>query len=54
MVTQVGQWWAADGKKIPLDHVVQHISAIGWMGLRHLPKKPVRSRRRKAAIKPRT
>jgi AcrR family transcriptional regulator len=45
MVTQVGQWWAADGKKIPLDHVVQHICAIGWMGLRHLPKQPVKERK---------
>lgn len=40
MVTQVGQWWAADGKKISRDHVVRHLCALGWMGLRHLPKKP--------------
>jgi AcrR family transcriptional regulator len=52
MVTQVGQWWAADGKKIPLQHVVQHITAIGWMGLRHLPKQPVRAGR-KSTRKPR-
>lgn len=45
MVTQVGQWWAAEGKKVSLDHVVEHVCAIGWMGLRHLPKKPQKIRR---------
>lgn len=40
MVTQVGQWWAAEGEGFSLDHVVKHVSALGWMGLRHLPSKP--------------
>jgi hypothetical protein len=52
MVTQVGQWWAADNKKIPRDHVMQHISAIGWMGLRHLPKRPIRASRRRRTPRP--
>lgn len=41
MVTQVGQWWAADGKSFSVDHVARHVAALGWMGLRHLPKDPV-------------
>lgn len=40
MVTQVGQWWAEAGRKVPRDEVVRHVAALGWMGLRHLPKKP--------------
>lgn len=42
MVTQVGQWWASEGKKFPREHVVKHICALGWLGLRHLPKKKKR------------
>lgn len=38
MVTQVGQWWASEGRKLPLQHVVRHVAALGWMGLRHLPR----------------
>ena len=41
MVTQVGQWWAAEGRSFSLDHVARHVAALGWMGLRHLPKDPV-------------
>jgi AcrR family transcriptional regulator len=40
MVTQVGQWWAEGGRKAPRDEVVRHVAALGWMGLRHLPKDP--------------
>ena len=40
MVTQVGQWWATDGKGFSIDHVARHVAALGWMGLRHLPKEP--------------
>jgi AcrR family transcriptional regulator len=40
MVTQVGQWWAAEGRPFSLDHVARHVAALGWMGLRHLPKDP--------------
>ena len=41
MVTQVGQWWAAEGRSFSIDHVASHVAALGWMGLRHLPKDPV-------------
>jgi AcrR family transcriptional regulator len=40
MVTQVGQWWAEGGRKVPRDEVVRHVAALGWMGLRHLPTNP--------------
>lgn len=40
MVTQVGQWWAAEGRPFSLDHVARHVIALGWMGLRHLPRDP--------------
>lgn len=51
MVTQVGQWWAAEGRGVPVDYVVQHVSALGWMGLRHLPK--IRQRRPRRPLKER-
>jgi len=38
MVTQVGQWWATEGRRVPVEYVVQHVTALGWMGMRHLPK----------------
>ncbi len=41
MVTQVGQWWAAEGRPFSVEHVARHVAALGWMGLRHLPKQPV-------------
>jgi AcrR family transcriptional regulator len=41
MVTQVGQWWVAEGRPFSLDHVARHVAALGWMGLRHLPKVPL-------------
>jgi len=40
MVTQVGVWWAAEGKNISAETVARHVAALGWMGLRHLPKDP--------------
>jgi AcrR family transcriptional regulator len=40
MVTQVGQWWAEGGRKVRRDDVVRHLAALGWFGLRHLPKDP--------------
>ena len=51
MVTQVGQWWAAEGGGFSLDHVAGHVAALGWMGLRHLPRAPATTpakRRRRA------
>ncbi len=41
MVTFVGQWWR-DNPKTSIDEVAAHLGALGWMGLRHLPKKPDR------------
>ena len=49
MVTQVGQWWAAEGRPFSLDHVARHVAALGWMGLRHLPKDPQSPRGRASA-----
>ncbi|WP_233612254.1 TetR/AcrR family transcriptional regulator [Corallococcus sp. AB045] len=40
MVTQVGHWWAAEGKAFSTENVARHVAALGWMGLRHLPKDP--------------
>lgn len=41
MVTFVGQWWT-DARKPSVEEVATHLSALAWMGLRHLPKKPTR------------
>ena len=40
MVTFVGQWWT-ETRKPPVEEVASHIAALAWMGLRHLPKRPV-------------
>jgi AcrR family transcriptional regulator len=42
MVTFVGQWWMRSNKP-SVDDLTAHISALAWMGLRRLPKKPKRS-----------
>ncbi len=42
MVTFVGQWWTTT-RKPSVEEVANHIAALAWMGLRHLPKKPGRS-----------
>ncbi len=47
MVTQAGRWWG-ERRRISRDEAVRHIVAIGWMGLRHLPKQPARIRRKRA------
>jgi AcrR family transcriptional regulator len=39
MVTMAGQWWI-ENKKLDVETVAEHVAAIGWMGLRHIPKKP--------------
>lgn len=39
MVTFVGQWWT-EVRKPPVEEVANHIAALAWMGLRHLPKRP--------------
>lgn len=39
MVTFVGRWWT-ETRKPPIEDVAKHISALAWMGLRHLPKRP--------------
>ena len=39
MVSFVGQWWI-DVRKPSVEVVASHISALAWMGLRRLPKKP--------------
>lgn len=40
MVTQVGQWWAVEARGVSVAQVAGHVAALGWMGLRHLPKNP--------------
>lgn len=47
MVTFVGQWWT-ETRKPSVEEVASHISALAWMGLRHLPKRPTRKVVRKA------
>ena len=39
MVTSVGQWWT-EARKPGIEDVANHLSALAWMGLRHLPKRP--------------
>jgi AcrR family transcriptional regulator len=39
MVTSVGQWWT-EARKPSIEDVATHLSALAWMGLRHLPKRP--------------
>jgi len=39
MVTFVGQWWQED-QRMSVEEAASHISALAWMGLRHLPKQP--------------
>jgi AcrR family transcriptional regulator len=39
MVTSVGQWWT-ETRKPSVEEVANHIAALAWMGLRHLPKRP--------------
>jgi AcrR family transcriptional regulator len=43
MVTFVGTWWIEE-RKPPIEEVAKHISALAWMGLRHLPKRPTLQR----------
>jgi len=39
MVTLVGQWWI-ENQRLDVETVAEHVAAMGWMGLRHIPKKP--------------
>ena len=39
MVTFVGKWWT-EARKPAVQDVAKHMSALAWMGLRHLPKRP--------------
>ncbi|MFW2388112.1 MAG: TetR/AcrR family transcriptional regulator [Polyangiales bacterium] len=39
MVTFVGKWWTEE-RKPDVEKVANHIGALAWMGLRHLPKRP--------------
>jgi AcrR family transcriptional regulator len=41
MVTFVGQWWTTV-RRPNVEEVADHIAALAWMGLRHLPKRPAR------------
>src|SRR5919206_3396012 len=45
MVTSVGQWWT-EARKPDIEDVATHLSALAWMGLRHLPKRPTLTTRR--------
>jgi AcrR family transcriptional regulator len=40
MVAFVGPWWKDSKKPLSVEMTAGHISALAWMGLRHLPKKP--------------
>jgi hypothetical protein len=45
MVTSVGPWWT-ETRKPGVEEVANHLAALAWMGLRHLPKKPTLAARR--------
>ena len=50
MVTFVGQWWT-EARKPSVDEVAAHLTALAWTGLRHLPRKPelsIKKRKRKS------
>lgn len=47
MVTFVGQWWE-ENSKMSAEEAASHISALAWMGLRHLPTKPAKLGRDRA------
>jgi AcrR family transcriptional regulator len=40
MVAFVGHWWTECDKPPPPETVAGHVTALAWMGLRHLPKRP--------------
>jgi AcrR family transcriptional regulator len=40
MVAFVGQWWTESRKPPPAETVAGHVTALAWMGLRHLPRQP--------------
>jgi AcrR family transcriptional regulator len=46
MVSFVGQWWE-DHPEMTAEEAAAHISALAWMGLRHLPRSPARPSRRR-------
>jgi AcrR family transcriptional regulator len=46
MVAFVGQWWTEASKPPPAEVVASHLSALAWMGLRHLPRHPTPVRRK--------
>ena len=37
MVTFVGQWWT-ENRRPSIEEVASHVTALAWMGLRHLPE----------------
>jgi hypothetical protein len=39
MVTQVGYRWV-ENPSMPVEDVARHVVALGWMGMRHLPREP--------------
>ena len=41
MVTFVGQW-REENPKMSAEEAASHISALAWMGLRHLPRRPAK------------
>jgi AcrR family transcriptional regulator len=42
MVTFVGQWWKEEERPMSIEEAASHISALAWMGLRHLPQHPAK------------
>jgi hypothetical protein len=40
MVAFVGHWWTESAQPPPAEAVANHVAALAWMGLRHLPKRP--------------
>ena len=38
-MTVSGQWWI-ENRQFDIETVAKHVAAIGWMGLRHIPKTP--------------
>ena len=33
------EWWI-ENQRLDVETVAKHVAAMGWMGLRHIPRKP--------------
>lgn len=41
MVIHSGEWWWSERRGFKKEEVASHVAALGWMGLRHIPREPL-------------